>query len=349
MKRQQNASTFAYYALLPLTLLFVMLLASCNVTVQTGSSSDAETEPTISIQDQVATSVAATLTAEAVEAPANATPASTQAESSTSAPVATTPPPTVAPSDTPVPPTPTSAPPTATPAPPTNTPLALATMQPLVTIMPQVTILPIATPTPNLAPVLTLAPQVTIVPVITLAPTLPPAVRICDPLPATSFQGILNTHPALAADLGCPTSMHPQITPEAWEVQTAYQPFQHGAMLWSNKIGWYDQPVIYVMFSNGSYQRFDDTFNASVDPESGGETPPSGLYEPIRGFGKVWRNNPSVRNVLGWATAPENGGPGRFQIMEGGEIIWLSETNNTYIFDRVGGNTWRGFNVPFQP
>src|SRR5262245_60288081 len=41
------------------------------------------------------------------------------------------------------------------------------------------------------------------------------------------------------------------------------------------------------------------------DQVSGGEKPPAGLYEPIRGFGKLWRSNPQVRNTLGWAAGPE--------------------------------------------
>lgn len=35
--------------------------------------------------------------------------------------------------------------------------------------------------------------------------------------------------------------------------------------------------------------------------------PPAGLYQPIRGFGKLWRTNPHVRDGLGWAIAPEQG------------------------------------------
>jgi hypothetical protein len=34
-------------------------------------------------------------------------------------------------------------------------------------------------------------------------------------------------------------------------------------------------------------------------------TPPPGRYEPQRGFGKVWRDFPEVREALGWATLPE--------------------------------------------
>ena len=30
--------------------------------------------------------------------------------------------------------------------------------------------------------------------------------------------------------------------------------------------------------------------------------PPEGYYEPVRGFGKVWREERGVREHLGWAT-----------------------------------------------
>jgi hypothetical protein len=42
------------------------------------------------------------------------------------------------------------------------------------------------------------------------------------------------------------------------------------------------------------------------EPASGGETPPPGLYEPIRGFGKLWHSDPHIRNTLGWGAAPES-------------------------------------------
>ena len=41
--------------------------------------------------------------------------------------------------------------------------------------------------------------------------------------------------------------------------------------------------------------------------------PPEGRYQPIRGFGKVWRENPQVREQLGWAIAPEQGFEGALQ------------------------------------
>jgi len=40
------------------------------------------------------------------------------------------------------------------------------------------------------------------------------------------------------------------------------------------------------------------------DPEL---TPPSGLYQPVRGFGLVWREQFRVRERLGWAVDREQG------------------------------------------
>ena len=319
---------------IPLILIIILLavaLAACSVSVDTGGGTGADSTAQ-AVEQQVATSVAAT------KAALDTAVASTIVAAVTNTPIPATPTPESE-ADTPTPAeTPTEV---TTPEPPTPKPKPIPKVTLLVpTVDVQITV-PVVTVPPIVTPVITL-------PVVTPIVTLPPAIRVCDPPAATSFQQILDANPSLAAELGCPTGIDPNVTPDAWEVQTAFQPFEHGMMIWSNKIGWYEQPVIYVLSENGSYQRYDDTFQDGVDPESGGETPPNGLFEPIRGFGKVWRQNPGVRSALGWATAPEAGGPGRFQIMENGEIIWLSQTNHTYIF-RHNNMHWYEFNVPFQP
>jgi hypothetical protein len=115
-------------------------------------------------------------------------------------------------------------------------------------------------------------------------------------------------------------------------VETVYQPFEHGAMVWSNQIGWFAQPVIYVLYNDGTFQRFEDTFDRATDPVEGEEAPPQGFYEPILGFGKVWREQSGVREALGWATEEEIPGAGRFQTFLGGAMIWLSQRGETYVF-----------------
>jgi hypothetical protein len=110
-------------------------------------------------------------------------------------------------------------------------------------------------------------------------------------------------------------------------------------------IGWYAQPVVYVLHADATYQRLEDTFDVAVDPVSGGETPPHGLVEPIYGFGKVWRDEPGVRESLGWATSNETPGIGRFQMFMGGDMIWMSQTDQTYVFS---SNVVRVFDIPFS-
>ncbi|MCI0711349.1 MAG: hypothetical protein L0154_14440 [Chloroflexi bacterium] len=84
-------------------------------------------------------------------------------------------------------------------------------------------------------------------------------------------------------------------------VLAAYQPFVGGYMLWRA-----DTQQIYAVYNGGSYEIFPDTFTEGEDLGIE-EEPPDGLFAPIRGFGKVWADNPGVRETLGWATAPELG------------------------------------------
>jgi hypothetical protein len=143
---------------------------------------------------------------------------------------------------------------------------------------------------------------------------------ICPVPPAGGFLTVWQGDLALQISLGCPTPYHPRIQPDAWEIQTAYQPFQRGMMIWSNRLGWQEHPVIYVIYANSTYKRFDDTFDVTVDPISGGAKPPFGLEEPVMGFGKIWRTQPGVRKALGWATASETPGVGRFQMFIGTDV-----------------------------
>jgi hypothetical protein len=88
----------------------------------------------------------------------------------------------------------------------------------------------------------------------------------------------------------------------------AQQSFENGFMIWLGP-----SRTIYVFYDDGGasvprqYQTFEDAFEEG-DPESDPDiVPPGGLYQPVRGFGLVWRTHPEVRERLGWATAPEAG------------------------------------------
>lgn len=88
---------------------------------------------------------------------------------------------------------------------------------------------------------------------------------------------------------------------------SAEQQFEHGYMIW---VGAEDR--IYVLFDDSIYTDgwavFEDTWQEGDPVDDPSIVPPSGFYQPQRGFGLVWREQPLVRDRLGWALAPEAGG-----------------------------------------
>lgn len=153
--------------------------------------------------------------------------------------------------------------------------------------------------------------------------------------PPGGFAPVFKGDPALASRLGCPEGAPP--TPA--EVISAYQPFVTGAMVWT-------QGPIFVLFSDGRFQRFEDTYDPNTDPISGGETPPANLFEPVRGFGKIWRGNPNVRTNLGWAAQQEVGDNATVQEFDNGRMIYLPQRGDILaLIDDPGGLTgrWQSF------
>ncbi len=107
-----------------------------------------------------------------------------------------------------------------------------------------------------------------------------------------------------------PTSERTCPAYEASATWAAEEPFQNGRMIWLEEVhagtSVYSK-VILVLYNDGRYEKYPDTWT-EAEPESDPSiVPPAGLYQPIRGFGKLWRTNASVRDRLGWATAPEQG------------------------------------------
>ncbi len=96
----------------------------------------------------------------------------------------------------------------------------------------------------------------------------------------------------------------------------AEQAFQGGWMLWT------EQPdLVYVLPGSGDlppeaynpHSIFENTWSEGDPACTPSLEPPAGLFQPTRGFGKVWRENPQVRQDLGWATAPEEAYTGLYQ------------------------------------
>ncbi len=253
-------------------------------------------------------------------------------------------------------------PPTFTPT-PTNTVTPSPTISLTFTITPSLTITDTTTPTPTrtltntpepraVNSLLELALQATVLPSDYYVPGTQPGTSGgntggtgggtspgCSVYPAGGFGLVFSNDPTLAAQLGCPTG-NPPLT---LSLQAAYQQFERGTMIWL-----VDTPTsIYVLYSDGSFQRFDDSFVPGVDPVSGGELSPPGLFEPVNGFGKVWRTFDNVRAQLGWATIQEAGTLATVQNFERGRMVHLPNRGDILIFTTtVGGamgttGSWR--------
>jgi hypothetical protein len=153
---------------------------------------------------------------------------------------------------------------------------------------------------------------------------------VCARVPIRGFGEVWAGHSNVQSGLGCP-QQYPPFDKEIL-VQSAYQPFEHGSMLWISRTTYVQERLIYVFFNDGTFQQFEDTWREG-DPASGGLTAPTGLYEPMRGFGKVWREGTGarVRERLGWATAVEKGGDGAYQRFQTGEMYWSSTIDKIWV------------------
>ncbi|MFN2188009.1 MAG: hypothetical protein ACK2T3_04545 [Candidatus Promineifilaceae bacterium] len=85
----------------------------------------------------------------------------------------------------------------------------------------------------------------------------------------------------------------------------AVQNFQNGMMIWVE-----DEDQIYVLYEDSmspDWNRYSDSWQEGVPESDPSLVPPEGLQQPIRGFGLLWREEPGIRQRLGWALGAEMG------------------------------------------
>lgn len=123
----------------------------------------------------------------------------------------------------------------------------------------------------------------------------------------------------------------PPLCPQEAPVETAAaeQPFEGGLMIWLEAAD-----AITVFFPDGQWQRFADTWTAAEAESDPSLSPPAGLFQPIRGFGKVWREHPQLQERLGWATSVELGYTAAVQrpVSEAGEQVTFLRTYNGQVY-----------------
>ena len=85
------------------------------------------------------------------------------------------------------------------------------------------------------------------------------------------------------------------------EVALAEQGFERGRMFWRG-----DNREIYVLRDDGTWRAFADTWQEGQPQDNPDLTAPPGLFQPKRGFGKVWREElGGPASQIGWAREEE--------------------------------------------
>lgn len=157
---------------------------------------------------------------------------------------------------------------------------------------------PALSPTPDASP----TPSPTSTPLIIVTPGAEP-----------SPQGPLVTPTGLPALF--PTTV-------VADVPVAEQVFEGGRMFWIRH-----NRQVWVMIASeddpnrGDWFCYYDIFvegEQELDPNL---IPPDGLYQPRRGFGKLWRTKPELKEALGWAKTPEFELTSTYRYIAGGEVV----------------------------
>lgn len=152
-------------------------------------------------------------------------------------------------------------------------------------------------------------------------------------------EGMPAAHDSKSAEVACPTTWFfgaplefDTSCPEEKVVtsQSAWQTFELGAMMWIASTN-----DIHTLLNNGGYSASPDAWDSSMPENDPNIVPPDGLYQPVRGFGLVWRNQ---RDTLGWATAPEFAFNVTYQCS-----VYRYHDHNCYYQDPYGRIIWRGF------
>lgn len=143
------------------------------------------------------------------------------------------------------------------------------------------------------------------------SPTPSAALRIPTPGPCElQLSGADAELDARGLGLGCPTE-------PARTVPMARQKFQNGQMIWHGHFGW-----IYILYNDGTWTSYPDQWFETHSESDPSITAPEGLQQPIRGFGKVWREELGGPNAkIGWALEKEQGVEGQYQDWSYGQVF----------------------------
>jgi hypothetical protein len=100
-----------------------------------------------------------------------------------------------------------------------------------------------------------------------------------------------------------------------------------------------DEQAIYVLRQDGTWTEWADTWQEGMPDRDPTLIPPDGLYQPMRGFGKVWREALGGPEAwIGWATAREQSGSLIVQPFAEGLLL---RGINGVTYALYGNGTWQ--------
>lgn len=152
-----------------------------------------------------------------------------------------------------------------------------------------------------------------------LSEALAQAVATADSLAATATAIMKATESVPTATATITPTPDPFPETIVGSIYVAEQRFEDGWMFWLQP-----NAQIWVLTKDNEGQNiwsvYADTFvegEAETDPQI---VAPEDRLQPIRGFGKLWRENPEVRLTIGWALGVERGHTTRYEYHHGGYV-----------------------------
>lgn len=172
---------------------------------------------------------------------------------------------------------------------------------------------------------LTVTPELTEPTVVTPEATLPPTTVSVEPT-STSNE---------------PTPLPPDFpTPYITQVQVAEQLYENGRMFWVQRVRqiW----VVHITGEGrGEWFTYEDTFLDGEPETDPSLVPPEGRIQPERGFGKLWREVPGLRDMLGWAVQPEVGYISRYEYHVTDQLDPQGNRFGYHVLYSLGGEQFR--------
>ena len=147
---------------------------------------------------------------------------------------------------------------------------------------------------------------------------------------AAEFDTFLGQKQDVAEELGCPNGVPTDPSKSLDPNDPTLPDFEIQEFQFGLALARLDRPAVYLHFDSGEWEQREHSWRGEtrlpIDLELPAG-PADGLFEPVRGIGKIWKESPYVQEALGWATGQPAQLQGVLQSFDGGLLIWLSNNS----------------------